>query len=68
MSGRAIAIEQQVKAYGGPQFQVTQDIMGKFTQAIKEAGIPIVPQTVISMGGKEGGSAANAFEIGRAHV
>ena len=60
--GKAIAIEQQVKAYGGPQFQVTQDIMSKFTEAMQEAGIPIVPQTVISMGDGKG-SAANAFEL-----
>ena len=43
MSGRAIAIEQQVKAYGGPQFQVTQDIMGKFTQAVNFGPSPLTP-------------------------
>lgn len=60
--GKAIAIEQQVKAYGGPQFQVTQDIMGKFTQAVQESGVNIVPQTVISMGDSKG-SVGNAFEL-----
>lgn len=62
--GKAIAIDEQVKAYGGPQCQVIQDIMNKFTAAIQEAKIPIVPSTVISMGsGNGGGSAVNAFEM-----
>lgn len=62
--GKAIAIDEQVKAYGGPQYQMTQDIMNKFTAAIQEAKIPIVPNTVISMGAGNGASnAANAFEL-----
>lgn len=59
--GRAIAVEEQVKAYGGPQYQVVQDIMGKFTSAIEKSGIDIVPKTVLSMGEGQGGS--NAFEM-----
>lgn len=62
--GKAIAIEEQVRAYGGSQYQVIQDIMSKFTQAVEKAKIDIVPKTVISMGsGEKGGSAANAFEM-----
>lgn len=62
--GKAIAIEEQVRAYGGSQYQVIQDIMSKFTQAVEKAKIDIVPKTVISMGsGENGGSAANAFEM-----
>ena len=30
----AVAIEEQVRAYGGPQFQVTQHVMKNFTDAI----------------------------------
>lgn len=60
--GRAIAVEEQVKAYGGPQYQVVQDIMDKFTAAIEKSKIDIVPKTVVSMGSGEG-SAANAFEM-----
>ena len=61
--GRAIAIEEQVKAYGGPQFQVIQDVMSKFTAAIERSQVAIVPKTVFTMGGKDGqGSTANAFE------
>lgn len=61
--GRAIAIEEQVKAYGGPQYQVIQDIMSKFTAALESAKIDIVPKTVVNMGGGEQGSSVNAFEM-----
>ncbi len=63
--GKAIAIEEQVKAYGGPQYQVVQDVMTKFTSAVESAGIDIVPKTVVNMGGQgEGqGSSVNAFEM-----
>jgi len=33
---QAIAIEEQVRAYGGPKFQLTQQVMGKFAEAIEE--------------------------------
>lgn len=61
--GKAIAVEEQVKAYGGPQYQVMQDIMGKFTAAIEKSKIDIVPKTVISTGSENGSSSANAFEM-----
>jgi uncharacterized membrane protein YqiK len=61
--GKAIAIEEQVRAYGGSQYQVLQDIMNKFTSAIEKSKIDIVPKTVVSMGGANGSSAANAFEM-----
>lgn len=62
--GKAIAVEEQVRAYGGPQYQVTQDIMNKFTAAIQQSKIDIVPKTVINMGSKDGmGSNVNVFEM-----
>lgn len=61
--GKAIAIEEQVKAYGGSQYQVVQDVMTKFTSAIEKSGIDIVPKTVVSMGGSEQGSSVNVFEM-----
>lgn len=61
--GKAIAIEEQVKAYGGPQYQVVQDVMTKFTGAVEKAQIDIVPKTVVTMGGGEQNSTANAFEM-----
>jgi uncharacterized membrane protein YqiK len=65
--GRAIAIEEQVRAYGGPQLQLIQDVMGKLSSAIEAAKIPIVPSTYVQMGGGEGegegGGGANAFNL-----
>lgn len=61
--GKAIAVEEQVKAYGGPQYQVTSDIMGKFTEAIEKSGISIVPNTVVSMGKDGENSTSNAFQM-----
>lgn len=52
--GQAIAIEEQVRAYGGPQFQVTQDVMNRFAAAIERAGVDIVPKIMI--GGSNGGA------------
>ncbi|MGL4762861.1 MAG: SPFH domain-containing protein [Sarcina sp.] len=60
---QAIAVREQVNAYGGPQYQVVQDVMSKFTDAIKEGGINIVPNNVVTMGGSsENGGGVNAME------
>jgi hypothetical protein len=65
--GKAIAIEQQVAAYGGPQLQLAQDVMTKLAAAVQSAGIPIVPQTVVNMGGDGEGAGSgmgnNAFGL-----
>ncbi|WPX08977.1 SPFH domain-containing protein [Caldicellulosiruptor danielii] len=61
--GWAIAIEEQVKAYGGPQFQVLQDVMGKFTQALEKTAIDIVLETVVAMGEKASIASFNVFEM-----
>lgn len=58
-----IAISEKVKAYGGAQMQVVQDVMTKFTEAIKEGNIPIVPRNIVTMGGTSGeGGQGNALE------
>lgn len=41
---QALATEEQVRAYGGPQFQVTQQVLQKFAEAIQQAGVDIVPR------------------------
>jgi uncharacterized membrane protein YqiK len=64
--GRAIAIEEQVRAYGGPQLQLIQEVMNRLSQAIEVTGIPIVPSTYVQTGGgssDEGGTGANAFGL-----
>lgn len=63
--GKAIAIDEQVRAYGGPQLQLMQDVMTKLAMAIETSKVPIVPSTVVNMGGAEGDGAAgsNAFGL-----
>ncbi|MFZ1043289.1 MAG: SPFH domain-containing protein [Anaerolineales bacterium] len=47
---QALATEEQVRAYGGPQFQVTQQVLQKFAEAIQQAGVDIVPRVLIKSG------------------
>jgi uncharacterized membrane protein YqiK len=54
---QAIATEEQVRAYGGPRFQVTQSVLGRFSEAIEHAGVDVVPRVVVN---GSGGSAPGA--------
>ena len=57
---QAIATEEQVAAYGGPQYQVTQQVMSRFAEAIETAKVDVVPRVVVSGGGEGGkGMAGN---------
>jgi uncharacterized membrane protein YqiK len=51
---QALAVEEQVRAYGGPQFQVTQQVLQKFAEAIQESGVDVVPRILIKGSGGEG--------------
>jgi uncharacterized membrane protein YqiK len=53
---QAISTEEQVQAYGGPQYQVTQQVMNRFAEAIQQARVDVVPRVLVSGGGAEGGS------------
>ena len=53
---QAVAVEEQVRAYGGPQFQVTQAVMSRFAEAVERSGVDIVPKIV--MGGAGGNGTA----------
>jgi len=50
---QAMAIEEQVRAYGGPRFQLTQQVMSRFSEAIQASGVDVVPRVVV------GGSSHN---------
>ncbi len=54
---QALATEEQVRAYGGPQFQVTQQVLTRFAEAIQQAGVDVVPRVMVN--GGEGGSSAS---------
>jgi uncharacterized membrane protein YqiK len=50
----AVAIEEQVRAYGGPKFQVTQQVMARFAEAIGQAKVDVVPKIVMGGGNGQG--------------
>jgi uncharacterized membrane protein YqiK len=60
--GQAIATEEQVRAYGGPKFQVAQQVMNRFAEAIETAQVDVVPKIVV--GGGAGGNGAGAGASG----
>jgi uncharacterized membrane protein YqiK len=51
---QAIAIDEQVRAYGGPQFQLTQQVLARFAQAIETARVDVVPRIVVGQSGGNG--------------
>src|SRR5581483_3275613 len=54
---QAMAIEEQVRAYGGPRFQLTQQVMNRFAEAVEQARIDVVPKILI--GGQAGSNGTN---------
>jgi len=56
---QAIATEEQVAAYGGPQYQVTQQVLNRFAEAIQDSRVNVVPQVVVSGGNGENGAASS---------
>ncbi len=61
---QALATEEQVRAYGGPQFQVTQQVMNRFAEAIQQARVDVVPRVVVSGGGKDGSVTSSSIMEG----
>ena len=51
---QAMAIDEQVRAYGGPRFQLTQQVMSRFAEAIEAARVDVVPKIMIHGGGANG--------------
>ncbi|WP_066718820.1 SPFH domain-containing protein [Clostridium sp. Marseille-P299] len=47
---KAKAIDAQVKAYGGAEYRITQEITEKLADAIKYTNVDIVPKTIVTMG------------------
>jgi uncharacterized membrane protein YqiK len=57
---QALATEEQVRAYGGPQFQVTQQVLNRFSEAIQQSGVDVVPRVVVGGNNAEGGSSTSS--------
>lgn len=56
---KARAIDAQVKAYGGAEYRVIQEVTDKLSDAIKNSKVDIVPKTVVNMGGSGNGDNGN---------
>ncbi|MBL8062032.1 MAG: hypothetical protein JNK32_03365, partial [Anaerolineales bacterium] len=59
---QALATEEQVRAYGGPQFQVTQQVLNRFAEAIQQSKVDVVPRVVVGGGGEKGSQSASIME------
>jgi len=57
---QALATEEQVRAYGGPQFQVTQQVLNRFAEAIQSSGVDVVPRVVVGGSNGEGGGSTSS--------
>lgn len=55
----ALGTKEMQKAFGGAETMVVRDTLVAFATAIKEGKIPMVPETLISMGGNGDGSTAS---------
>jgi uncharacterized membrane protein YqiK len=60
---QAIATEEQVRAYGGPQFQVTQQVLNRFAEAIQQSRVDVVPRVMVG-GGQQGSTTSGSIMEG----
>ena len=63
---QAMVIEEQVRAYGGPRYQLTQQVMARFAEAVEHSGVDIVPKVVIGdrRDGSAGGDGSGVAPMG----
>jgi uncharacterized membrane protein YqiK len=59
---QALAVEEQVRAYGGPQFQLVQQVMSRFAEAIEQSKVDVVPKIQMGGGAAGGGSGGGMVE------
>jgi uncharacterized membrane protein YqiK len=62
---QALAIDEQVRAYGGPQLQLTRQVMERFSEAVELGRIDVVPKVMINGNGNGGtgqGGSGSVFE------
>jgi uncharacterized membrane protein YqiK len=59
---QALAIDEQVRASGGPQLLLTRHVMDRFSAAVELARIDVVPKVMISGPGGAQGNQGSVFE------
>lgn len=60
---QAMAIEEQVRAYGGPRFQLTQQVMNRFAEAIQSSGVDVVPRVIVGGGASGNGGTPSTGNV-----
>ena len=60
---QALAIEEQVRAYGGPRYQLTQQVMERFATAVEKSGAALVPRVIMHGGGSNGNSGGGSGNL-----
>jgi uncharacterized membrane protein YqiK len=63
---QAMAIEEQVRAYGGAQFQVLQQVINRFSEALEKSKVDIVPKVMI--GNSREASSDGSFKGGSNNI
>ncbi|MFO0665101.1 MAG: SPFH domain-containing protein [Polyangiaceae bacterium] len=58
----AVAIQEQVRAYGGPKYQITREMIQKLGSAVVEAKCDMVPKVLIQNGEGKGQGTGTLFE------
>ena len=56
-----VTANAQVKAFGGPKFQLTKELAQILESAIRDSKNPLVPQVVIGQQDGRGGNAVDAL-------
>jgi uncharacterized membrane protein YqiK len=61
---QAMAVQEQVRAYGGPRYQVTQQVLNRFSEALEKGKMDVVPRILITgdSGEGKGAGTGNVFE------
>jgi uncharacterized membrane protein YqiK len=58
----AIAIEEQVRAYGGPERKLRETVLTRFATAIETAKVDVVPRVLIGNANGNGGGGGSMLE------
>ena len=49
---------------GGPQYQVTQQVMNRFAEAVQQSRVDVVPRVVVGGGNSDGGGSGSSIMEG----
>lgn len=59
---QAIAVEEQVRAYGGPRYQVAERVLSRFAEAVEKSGVDVVPRVLVGANTNGGSGTGGMLE------